>query len=233
MKVLLTGKSSKNIAGQVKNLGFEIVSENPDVVISFGGDGTLLSSERQYPQIPKLPIRNDAFYHKCSEHKTDILLKNLLKNSLKIKEYAKLETTIENHNLYALNDFVIRNKEAVHAIRFTVTPINELLIGDGIVISTPLGSTGYFKSITQGTFLEGFGLAFNNTTEKIEPIIFTKEKKVTFKLIRGHAGLTYDNSHSNYTIKEGTELTFKLSSQKAKIYEADSLRCPNCQVIRG
>lgn len=251
MKVLLHDKYAKDIKALVKKLGFDIVTNNPDVVISYGGDGTLLSSERHYPGIPKLPIRNDTICNKCSEHQTDTFLKRLLENSLPLKQHGKLETTIENHTILALNDFVIRNKEAVHAIRFQVTlPAsslqkqgsinNKLLIGDGVVLATPLGSTAYFKSITGETFDEtlpasrqGFGVAFNNTTQKINPIFLKKGDQVTFKLIRGHAGLTYDNSHSRYAIKENTELTFKLSDQVAKIYEASSLRCPNCQVIRG
>ncbi|MBI2040168.1 NAD(+)/NADH kinase [Candidatus Microgenomates bacterium] len=247
MKVLLHGKYSKNIEPLVKSLGFEVVTSNPEVVISYGGDGTLLSSERHYPGIPKLPIRNSLIYKKCPEHKEEVLLKTLSQNKLQVKEYAKLETKVENQTILALNDFVIRNKEAVHAIRFQVTVPSHperlrrhvggvegsILIGDGVVLATPFGSTGYFKSITGQTFQDDFGLAFNNTTQKIEPIIFKDDEEITFKLIRGHGTLTHDNSHSQYAIKEGAKLTFKQSLQKAKIYEAGSLRCPNCQVIRG
>ena len=41
------------------------------------------------------------------------------------------------------------------------------------------------------------------------------------------------NNPDIFQIDEGSELIFKLSDQVAKIYEADSLRCPNCEVIRG
>jgi len=68
MKVLLTGKNSQDIENLLKSLGFEMVKSNPDVIISFGGDGTLLSAEREYPGVPKLPIRNSQFCHKCAEH---------------------------------------------------------------------------------------------------------------------------------------------------------------------
>ncbi len=234
MKIMFVGKNTGEIENLVRRLNFQIVSANPNLIISYGGDGTLLSCERKYPGIPKLPIRNSKICKKCPKHEEKVLLKTLLEKNLPLQEYVKLETTIENQTITALNDFVIRNKEAVHAIRFQIPPINsKLLIGDGIILSTPWGSTGYFKSITQQTFFKGFGLAFNNTIEKIDPIIFKANEEVTFKLIRGHGGLTYDNSHSHYAIKEGSELNFKLSSQKAKIYEASSLRCPNCQVIRG
>ena len=240
MKVLITGKNSKDLEPTVKQLGFEVVEENPEVIISYGGDGTLLASERQFPGIPKLPTRNDSVSKKCPEHETEILLKKLTQGQLELKEYSKLETKIDLSTsseqgvktLFALNDFVIRNKEPMHSIRFAIQN-GKLLIGDGVVVSTPFGSSGYFQSITRQTFTSGFGLAFNNTTEKMDPQFFSENDEIVFKLVRGNATLTSDNSPEIYTIPEGSELTFKLSSEKAKIYELDSLRCPNCIVTRG
>lgn len=233
MKLLLTGKNAKDIEGLVKSLGFEIVTANPDVIISYGGDGTLLTAERLYPGIPKLPIRDSLVCKKCPDHEEKVLLQHLLEGKLKLEEYKKLETTFLYKTFTALNDFVIRNAAPMHAIRFQTTGIDKLLIGDGIVLSTPFGSTGYFKSITGQTFEEGLGLAFNNTTEK-EPPIFLKDKDtVIFKLVRGTATLSFDNNPDIFKVDEGSELQFKLSDKVAKIYELESLRCPNCKVTRG
>ncbi|MDD5415522.1 MAG: hypothetical protein PHE48_00780 [Candidatus Daviesbacteria bacterium] len=251
MKTLLIGKNAKNIIGLVKSFGFEIVHSNPDVIISYGGDGTLLYSERIYPGIPKLPIRASSVCKKCPEHDEKTLLKRLLEGGLKTKEYKKLETTILYQTFTALNDFVIRNAQPIHTIRFQVTSEtshpersggsrrvegsinNQLFIGDGIVLSTPFGSTGYFKSITGQTFKKGWGLAFNNTTEKIPAVFFKDEDTATFKLVRGAATLSFDNNPDIFKVDEGSELIFKLSNQVAKIYEAESLRCPSCKIIRG
>lgn len=234
MKVLLFGKFAKNIEELVKSLGFEIVTSNPDIIISYGGDGTLLSAERTLPGIPKLPIRNSQICNKCSNHADEIVFKNLLAGNLKLREHRKLETTLLYKKFYALNDFVIRNADPTHTIRFKTSAIGEnLLIGDGIVIATPFGSSGYFKSITGQTFDKGFGVAFNNTTEKIDPLFLQNTNSLTFQLTRGKATLSFDNSPDIFNIDEGSELVFKLSDQVAKIYEDTSLRCPNCQIIRG
>lgn len=240
MKILITGKNAKNIEPLVRKLGlpagrqgFEIVSAKPDVIISYGGDGTLLASERKYPGVPKLPIRDSLICKKCPDHKEEVLLQSLLNAKLQIKEYQKLETTIFYKTLTALNDFVIRNTQPIHTIRFKITPQDKLLIGDGVVISTPFGSSGYFKSITGETFQKGFGLAFNNTTEQVPPVFFKDDDIVTFKLIRGTATLSFDNNPDIFKVDEGSELIFKLSNQTAKIYAADSLRCPNCKITRG
>lgn len=237
MKVLLFGKNSKNIEGLVKDSGFEIVRSNPDVIVSFGGDGTLLSSERQYPGIPKLPIRNSQFCNKCANHQDRRILEDLSNEKLKLKEYKKLHTTFDGKSIYALNDFVIRNEQAIHAIRFQVN--GKFFIGDGIIISTPFGSSGYFKSITGESFDEGlpagrqgFGLAFNNTTEKENPVYLNEDDSINFQLVRGKANLSFDNNPDIFNISEGTQVTFDLSDKVARIYTS-SLRCSNCQIIRG
>ena len=250
MKLLLYGKNAKNIEPLAKSFGFEIVNTNPDVIISYGGDGTLLTSERLYPGIPKLPVRDSLVCKKCPDHDEKFLLQSLLEGKLTLKEYKKLETTLFYRTFTALNDFVIRNAQPMHAIRFQVTPSvsslrkqgsinNELFIGDGIVLSTPFGSTGYFKSITGETFdqglpagRQGWGLAFNNTTEKVPPVFLKDEDTIAFKLIRGNATLSFDNNPDIFKIDEGSELQFKLSDKKAKIYELESLRCPDCHVTR-
>lgn len=233
MKVAIVGRDAKNIVALVKSFNLEIVDKNPDMVISFGGDGTLLSAERQFPQVPKLPIRNSAVCNKCTNHADEKVLKELKESKLKLKEYRKLETEILYKKFYALNDFVVRNSDPTHTIRFKTSITSQLLIGDGIVISTPFGSTGYFKSITDQTFDKGFGVAFNNTTQRVAPLFLKDEALLTFQLIRGKVTLSFDNSPDIFTIDEGSELIFKLSDQVAKIYEDTSLRCPNCEVIRG
>lgn len=230
MKVVLFGKNATEIEPLVKEAGFKIVRSNPDVVISFGGDGTLLSAERQYPAVPKLPIRNSRICNKCLKHTDATVLRKLKKNTLKFKKEQKLQAKILGKDFYALNDFVIRNQDAIHAIRFNVN--DKFYIGDGIVLSTPFGSTGYFKSITGKTFSTNFALAFNNTIQKVPPKFLKKDDQVTFKLVRGKAALTFDNSPDIYIIPEGMQLTFKLSQKFAKIYDS-SLRCPNCKVKRN
>ncbi len=233
MKLFLHGKNAKNIEPLAKSLSFEIVNSNPDAIISYGGDGTLLASEKLYPGIPKLPIRDSLVCKKCPDHDEQVLLQKLLEGKLNLKEYKKLETTILYKTLTALNDFVVRNVLPIHAIRFLVTGKEKLLIGDGIVLSTPFGSTGYFKSIVGETFEKGWGLSFNNTTEKMPPIFLKDEDTVTFKLVRGNATLSFDNNPDIFKIDEGSELKFKLSDKTAKIYELESLRCPDCHVTRG
>ncbi len=237
MKVIIFGNHPDEFATLVKSVGLEIVQHNPDLVISYGGDGTLISSEREYPGIPKLPIRRDSVSQKCSEHQNDLVLKKLLDNTIELVEYPKLKTSFFYKDFLALNDFVIRNASPIHTIRFKINaPVeinpDQLYIGDGIVIATSFGSSGYFKSITNKTFADGFALAFNNTTEQTAPIYLKPSNTITFELVRGQATLSYDNSPDIFNLDEGSQIAFSQSDQVAKIYAIDNLRCLNCKVKR-
>ncbi|MFW5973903.1 MAG: hypothetical protein ACOCPZ_00800 [Natrialbaceae archaeon] len=69
----------------------------------------------------------------------------------------------------ALNEVSVHHSSPVLAATFDVrthdngrTREFRKVIGDGMLVATPFGSTGYYRAITGGTFTEGFGVAFNN-----------------------------------------------------------------------
>lgn len=246
MKIQLYGKNAQDITDTVQNLGFEIVEDNPDVIVSYGGDGTLLAAERQFPGIPKLPIRDSKVCKKCSVHETDHLLQLLKDGEIELTHQPKLETNFDGNTLVALNDIVIRNKSAYHAIRFFVSkngtktttptsnlqPPTSLIIGDGIVASTPFGSTGYYQSITKSTFTENFRIVFNNTVTEIPPLEFTSSDLITMDVVRGPGEMTSDNNPETIELIEGTQAQIKVSQETAKIYSPQTLRCNNCKISR-
>jgi len=57
MKLLIFGSEKEKIPQLVKKFGFKLVIKSPDVVVSYGGDGTLMKSEYQFPGVPKLILR--------------------------------------------------------------------------------------------------------------------------------------------------------------------------------
>ena len=56
---------SLELDGLLTKNGFQIVERNPDYVITLGGDGTVLFSERKFPQVPKLIIKRSRICRKC------------------------------------------------------------------------------------------------------------------------------------------------------------------------
>lgn len=236
MKVALFGKNSESIRHFIPQFGLQLVEDTPDVIISYGGDGTLLSAERKYPGIPKLPIRDSKVCRKCSDHKTETLLENLANGKLVFQKFPKLEAKTGNEDILAINDIVIRNSTPMHALRFRVYRNNEpyraeVLIGDGIVVTTPFGSTGYYQSITRSTVNKGFAIAFNNTTQPIEPLKFDFEEEIKLVVVRGPGSLSSDNSSRIYTLREADEVKIFASRHQAHIF-IDTLRCNKCVILR-
>ncbi|MCL4397991.1 hypothetical protein M1403_03115 [Patescibacteria group bacterium] len=219
------GRYPKEIEKTVKEMGLEIVKKNPEVVITFGGDGTLLGAERDFPGVPKLTLRNSEICHFCSPLPNEEILKLLAHNQLETRELIKLEADFNKHKLTALNDIVVAHKFPNTALRFRVFTSDQQpatsnqLIGDGVVISTPFGSTGYFNAITHQVVVSGLGLAYNN----IHPFpneaftIYPEETVIKVTITRGPGVLAADNDPHLIDLKEGDEVVIKKSSQTTKV----------------
>ncbi len=235
MKVFLYGKNSADLKQVLSQYGFEETSSHPDLIISYGGDGTLLASERDYPGIPKLPIRDSHVCVKCPNHTTEHLLELLSKDEIKPDHHKKLQAEFNGKELFALNDIVIRNLMPIHAIRFELRVNDkqvgpELIIGDGIIISTAFGSTGYFHSVTKKNFKEGYAIAFSNTTVAVDPIHFEDGDILELNLVRGPAVLSADNNPDIPTLKTEDKVKVFVSKKDALIYQRENLRCTDCIV---
>lgn len=237
MKILPFGKNSKKLSPILKDLGFEETEVNPDLVISYGGDGTLLASERNYPEISKLAIRDSNVCKKCPDHTEKVLLTLLKEGKLKLQRVSKLKAERNGVKISALNDIAVRNTTPIHALRFNLS-INgkeiepTVIVGDGVVVSTAFGSTGYYKSVTKKTFKKGYSLAFSNTTEDLASVLIKKGDLIDIKIIRGPATVSADNNPKFINLEENDVVRISVSDQVASIYEPETLRCTKCAVRR-
>ncbi|MFA6136294.1 MAG: hypothetical protein WC705_02985 [Candidatus Paceibacterota bacterium] len=204
--------------------GFEFVEENPEIVLVQGGDGMLLKSEIAFPEIPKLLIKGSQICKLCSPIDNEKILEKFKNNSYSIEEFMKLEARVEGKDsLIGINDITVHNADARHAIRYKVY-INQKsvvngneIIGDGIVVATPLGSTGYYRSITDSFFEVGMGLAFNNSTEQSDHMVLKENAVIELEITRGPALVYADNNPNSITLENGAKVVVSKSDKKAKI----------------
>lgn len=222
MKVAVVGKSSHLIIGPLKEHGFTIVKQNPEFIVSFGGDGTSLYGERVYPGIPRVLIRHSKTCKTCPKHDYETIFHAIKERKYTIVEELKIEAQINNakQKFIALNEIDIHHK-VPHAVRLQVSINGKMVkgqvIGDGVLIATPHGSTAYFNSITGKSFSKGLGIAFNNPVTHDKPIMADDSAVINVKIIRGPALLVSDNNDKIPELKTGDTITIKKSQQKARV----------------
>lgn len=204
-RVCIVAKKKHNkLAGLAKKYGMTLDTKNPQAVLTWGGDGTLLFSERLFPGIPKVPFRDSKICNKCHNHPVEHILDRLAKGKYCRQEY----TTLKVRSLQALNDVIIRNKEQQQALRFSLNVDGRdygEFMGDGIVVATPFGSTGYYYSITKKSFNKNFRIALNNPTTVAKS--FVMKHKCTIQSLRHSALVTADNNPKSFTLKQGRQVT--------------------------
>ena len=228
MKIAVVSRSEHRLKKHLETVRKykRFISDKPDVVIALGGDGTFLAAERYYSGIPKLLVRDDSICNKCDWDNLEEGIKRLLGNRFTIKTINKIETDFKGALLEGVNDIVVRNAHPTHAIRFRLwvdkKKIGGEFIGDGLVVSTPFGSEGYFRSITKRHFEKGLGIAFNNITEKYEPLFIDSDSVVTIQLIRGMAHVAADNNPEMVIADKGDKIVIRQSKSTARIVRFDA-----------
>ena len=223
MKIAIVGRDSyvvRYYKRVLKKAGF-IYSHKPDVVISLGGDGTLLLSERWYPGVPKLPIRDKSICVNCDWNSLHAVIKKIKDKKFSIKKEMKLQAIAKGRKMVALNEFTLRNASQIHAIRFEVEinrkKVGDIMIGDGIIVSTPFGSTGYYYSLTKKKFDKGIGVAFNNLTNPMKPLVIKNNSKIRLKISRGTALLSHDNDPHMVRLHESDVIEISKAKEVARI----------------
>lgn len=221
MKASVVGYKKKHILPILKKQGFKIVKKNPQIVFALGGDGTFLYSEEIYPGIPKVFIYNSDSCKSCSINNFEAAVKAAKK--MKMKKLMKLDFSVGKKKFSAINDINVHYKPP-RALRFSVKVNKKIVaknvIGDGIIVSTPFGSQAYFKSITGKSFSKGIGIAFNNPTNKMKPIIVKETSKIEIKIIRESCVVAFDTSKKLINAKKGNKIKIKKGKYvKAMIFK--------------
>ncbi len=229
MKIAIVSKdNTQHILKTLNMFDIDIDERKPDFVITYGGDGSILSAERKYPGVPKITIRNSERGFRCnySEDELEDVLIKIDIGTYEIKEEMKLETTFQGKKYLSINEVQVHNSSPVKAVRFSIysddLPIFENIIGDGAVIATPFGSSAYFSSIGGEKFDKGIGIGLNNPHNvKLKPVIVGNGfyPKIYIKIIRDDGLLLFDNDSNMVNLKRGDEIKIEKSDNVAKFVQ--------------
>ncbi len=221
MKILIYGHKTEEITKIVETAGFNVVETKPEMIAVIGGDGTLMKAENEYPEIPKFILKKSRTSKKGHDLSPEEILEKLRLGNYKIKEEIKIEAESGGQRIVGLNEIIVHNADPRRAIRYEIFINGEKyggeIIGDGVVVSTPYGSTGYYRSITDSFFQIGIGIAFNNSTEQSDHMVLKDNSEIIVKIIRGDAVAYSDNNDKEIVLKDGAEIYIKKYKNNAKI----------------
>ncbi|CEN27688.1 MAG: NAD kinase [Lactococcus sp.] len=140
--------------------GFIFDEKQPDIVISVGGDGTLLAAlhyyETQLETVRFIGVHTGhlGFYADFQEHELDKLVDAIKHEDpseafryplLKVQIHFT-DGSVKTH--LALNESIIKRASKTLVADFKISDfLFEKFRGDGLSVSTPTGSTAYNKSI--------------------------------------------------------------------------------------
>jgi len=133
----------------------ENVARDTDMIIVLGGDGTFLSiaSQAVEAQVPVagFNLGTLGFLTEMKKESLEESLAAILSGKARTSKRKLLQISFKKQRFTALNDVVI-NKGAIARIVKLLLKIDDAMVtevkGDGIIISTPTGSTAY--SISAG-----------------------------------------------------------------------------------
>jgi len=136
---------------------YETLKNKADFLLSIGGDGTLLKAVTyvRESEIPIMGINTGrlGFISSISADQIDDAITDILKGNYKINERTLLELGSDKNLFkeknFALNEVAVSKKDTSSMIRIDAYVDDEFLNtywADGLVVSTPTGSTGYSLS---------------------------------------------------------------------------------------
>ncbi|HMN23889.1 MAG TPA: NAD(+)/NADH kinase [Ignavibacteriaceae bacterium] len=133
------------------------VYEKADLIISIGGDGTMLATafNAQFYDKPVLGVNLGklGFLVEANIDQMDNIIKELKEGRYSIEErmvISGLAVGHEKEKLYAINDIVIDKGGWPKMIELTIWVGGEYVTtfsADGLIVATPTGSTGYSISV--------------------------------------------------------------------------------------
>lgn len=204
----------------------QIIATGDDVMVTYGGDGTLLEAVGLLPdyRIPVVGINSGRLGYLTADDGNGIeeLLARIAKREMSFEHRQMLHLS---GDINTRDKCLALNEVAIHRHGATMISIDALINdkivatyhGDGIVVSTPTGSTAYSLS-AGGPVVDPMcrclilsPLAPHNLT--MRPVVVPDNCTITLRLAArgGEAFLSADNR--TYTLTDGACITLNVAQE--------------------
>lgn len=218
----------------LKEAGFIMTGKHPDIVISIGGDGMLLSAFHKYEsyldkvRFVGVHTGHLGFYTDYRDFEIDKLVENLKMDKGAQISYPILKVTLQLNNgeqltYRALNEATLKRLSKTMVAEVVINQVHfEQFRGDGLSVSTPTGSTAYNKSLGGAVLhptIEALQLAeiasLNNRVYRTlgsSVVVPKKDKIAIFPRHNDRYSLSVDNK--TYVFDRIDHVAFQLDSKK-------------------
>ena len=146
-------KKNKSIINEEKIKTYTKIDETFDFVLAIGGDGTILESAKLIGKMstPVIGLNKGRLGFLANSNTDDInqILSNVKLSKFQISERTIIKGIVNGIEYNALNEISVSRKNTTSLITIE-TKLNQQFLNtywaDGLIVSTPTGSTGYSLS---------------------------------------------------------------------------------------
>lgn len=205
-----------------------------DLIVAFGGDGTILEAARIVgdSSVPILGVNTGrlGFLTQTSPQHLHAAMDNVLAGRYRLDSRMVLEGRASSEREvkhFALNDIVIERGLSARAIRiriFVAAELVDVCTADGVIISTPTGSTGYSLS-AGGPILHPTMDALVITpicphSLSVRPLIVSGDQEVTVEVRSDHDEMTLTaDGQPACTLASGDRVSVRKSSHAVQLVD--------------
>lgn len=206
----------------VPSLPLERMVEQVDLVVVLGGDGTLLSAARSLAthKVPIVGINLGqlGFLTDIPAHAMEEMLTEVLNGEYSEEVRSMIKTSIQRgdrivNNSVALNDLVITKGARGSMIELAVYVDDQFVYdmrADGLIVSTPTGSTAYALSSGGPILHPGLGAIVLAPicphTLSNRPIALSTRSRVEIVLQKGEGAFANFDVQSHFPLNQGDRL---------------------------
>lgn len=225
---VLLEKSSAVMIGLENGCDFANLCQQSDFLVSIGGDGTLISVVRRSFEydIPVLGIHLGTlgFLTDITLGELPAFLEKLKHDFYRIDNRMIVQGSAHNNTFWAFNDIVISRKSISNMLRVDAKIDGKLFnsyYGDGLIISTPTGSTAYNLS-AGGPVVFPLTDAFivtpvapHSLTQR--PLVLPADFEIEFYITDSLGAVVIVDGQDIYEIPANESIKIKIASKKAKL----------------
>ena len=201
--ITVLAKNALNIfAEEGTNLSLVIEKNNEDfkhqidLLIVFGGDGTLLGAARKFisSEIPLLGINLGTlgFLTDINIENFESVIQDILKGEYVVEERSLVEAHFANKEVFGLNEILIHSGSYAQLMRYRLLIDGQMIYeqrSDGLIVATPTGSTAYALSAGGSIIHPELNLwniiPMMSQSLSSRPLIVSNKKSLEVQLIQG------------------------------------------------